>query len=42
MKNKIIRVCLALLVSSGVSNLYADEVTDLIDSGLKAYGDKDL
>ena len=41
MKNIIIRVCLALLVSSGASSLYADEVTDLIDSGLKAYVDKD-
>ena len=41
MKNIIIRICLALLVSSGASSMYADEVTDLIDSGLKAYVDKD-
>jgi hypothetical protein len=42
MKNKIIRICLALLVSLGASKTNADEVTDLIESGLKAYADKDF
>lgn len=32
---------LLMVVSLGLSNLYADEITDQIELGLKAYGEKD-
>jgi len=40
--NNLSRISLAILVSLGASNLYADEVTDQIESGLKAYAEKDF
>jgi len=41
MNVKLSHLGFALLVSLGVSNLYADEIKDQINSGLKAYEEKD-
>lgn len=41
MKLKLRHLGLATMISLGVSNLYADEISDQIGSGLKAYEEKD-
>ena len=39
--NKLLNTGLAIFISLGASNLYADEIKDQINAGLKAYEDKD-
>ncbi len=41
MTRSLTKVGLAVLLSLGVTSLYADEISDQIESGLKAYADKD-
>ena len=41
MKNNLTWFGLVALLSLGATNLYADEISDLIESGLKAYAEED-